>query len=236
MTAPPPELSESDIQFGEWFREQIAKAFVVKRSEWVDSIAARLQSRRPAAEQRTVIVVLLSDMTAFTAPGQYIYVTGRLMEYCYGEAALAFTIGHELAHHDLGHLQYFPRWFRDVAANWITEVIFLVVHGVQHFFYSPERESAADRHALDLCIRAGYDPHDCLQLFDQLEARLLDLGDIAGVYGPQESDDELLPTAPVLTKLRMWAWQRTRGYLPVRDRRKALEVYLNERRGGHASS
>jgi len=73
---------------------------------------------------------------AFTAPGRYIYVTGRLMEYCPGEASLAFTIAHELAHHDLGHLRYFPRWFRGLAAHWITEIIFLVVHGVQHFFYS----------------------------------------------------------------------------------------------------
>ena len=84
---------------------------------------------------------------------------------------------------------------------------------------------------MDLCINAGYDPRDCLWLFDQLENRLLDLGDLAGVYGPQKSDDELLPTAPFMTRLRMWAWQRTRGYLPVRDRRRALELYLAERGG-----
>ncbi|PYP10940.1 MAG: hypothetical protein DMD59_04180 [Gemmatimonadetes bacterium] len=229
------ELSEHDREFGEWFYQQIAKAFLFKRSEWVDSIAAQLQSDRAPDKRHEVIVIWLSDMTAFTAPGRYIYVTGRLMEYCPGEASLAFTIAHELAHHDLGHLRYFPRWFRGLAAHWITEIIFLVVHSVQHFFYSPERESAADRYALDLCIRAGWDPRDCLHLFDQLEDRLLDLGDIAGVYGPSESDDELLPNAPLMTKLRIWAWQRSRGYLPVRDRRRALEVYLDERDRGRAS-
>jgi len=31
------------------------------------------------------------------------------------------------------------------------------------------------------------------------------------VYGPSESDDELLPNAPLITKLRIWAWQRSRG-------------------------
>jgi predicted Zn-dependent protease len=233
--SPPFELSERDLKFGEWFYQQIAKAFLVKRSEWVDSIVARLLTGRADDKRHQVIVIGLSDMTAFTAPGRYIYVTGRLMEYCPGEAALAFTIAHELAHHDLGHLRYFPRWFRGLAANWITEMIFLVVHGVQHFFYSPERESAADRYALDFCMRAGYDPQDCLHLFDQLEDRLLDLGDIAGVFGPSESDDELLPNAPLMTKLRIWAWQRTRGYLPVRDRRRALEVYLADRDGGNRS-
>ena len=234
--SPQLELSKHDLEFGEWFYQQIAKAFLFKRSEWVDSIAAHLQSGRASDELREVIVVWLSDMTAFTAPGRYIYVTGRLLEYCPGDASLAFTIAHELAHHDLGHLRYFPRWFRGLATHWITEIIFLVVHGVQHFFYSPERESAADRYALDLCIQAGYDPQDCLHLLDQLEDRLLDLGDIDGVFGPSESDDELLPNAPFMTKLRIWAWQRTRGYLPVRDRRRALEVYLAERDRGRASA
>jgi len=230
VTPPAAMLSQHDAEFGQWFYQHITDAFLVKRTDWVDSIAARLQSGRDEADQREVVVIWLSDMTAFTAPGRYIYVTGRLIEYCSGEAALAFVIAHELAHHDLGHLRFFPRWFRSVAAHWIKEIVFLIVYSVEHFLYSPERESAADRYALDLCVRAGYAATECLQLFDQLETRLLDLGDIAGVYGPQESDDELLPTAPIGTKLRIWAWQRTRGYLPVRDRRRALEVYLAERK------
>jgi len=234
MTSSSADQSPADLEFGEWFYGEIKKAFLVKRSDWVDSITRRLQASRPQDERREVIVIWVSDMTAFTAPGRYIYVSGRLMEYCSGEAPLAFTIAHELAHHDLGHLRFFPTWFRDVAAHWITQIIFLAVHGIQHFLYSPERELAADRHALDLCINAGYDPSLCLWLFDQLEDRLLDLGDIAGVYGPQESDDELLPTAPLMTRLRIWAWQRTRGYLPVRDRRRALEAYLAEK--GRASA
>src|SRR5687768_838493 len=159
----PSEPLAPDMEFGEWFYQQIDEAFLVKRSEWADGITARLQSGRPQGERREVIVIWLSAMTAFTAPGRYIYVTGRLMEYCHSEGALAFTIGHELAHHDLGHLRRFPRWFHGVAMNWIKELIFLVVHSVQHFLYSPERESAADRHALDLCIKAGYNPDECLQ-------------------------------------------------------------------------
>lgn len=229
MTSPSQEdLPHDDVAFGEWFYKQIADTFMIKRTEWVDGIAVRLQSDRLAEDRREVIVVGISEMTAFTFPGRYIYVTGRLIEYCYGEAALAFVIAHELAHHDLGHLRFFPRWFRDVGANWATEMIMLTVHGVQRLLYNPERECAADRHAMDLCRKVGYAPADCLQLFDQLETRLLDRGDIAGVFGPQESDDELLPNAPLLTRLRLWAWQRTRGYLPVRDRRRALEVYVNE--------
>ena len=219
-----------DDAFGEWLYQHIADALVVRRVEWVDGIAARLQAGEAAAGRRFVIVVALSEMTAFTVPGRYIYVTGRLIEYCPGEAALAFVIAHELAHHQLGHLRFFPRWLRRAANNWLVEIILLSVHGIQHALNGPERECAADRRALELCLLAGYDPDDCLRIFGQMEDRLLDLGDVEGVYGPDESDDELLPDAPIRTKLRIWAWQRTRGYLPVRDRRRALEVYLNDLR------
>jgi hypothetical protein len=47
------------------------------------------------------------------------------------------------------------------------------------------------------------------------------------VYGLDEkSDDELSPEASILTKARIWLWQRQRGYLPIRDRRARAEVAL----------
>ena len=36
MHSPQSKLSADDTELGEWFRQQIAKAFMVKRSEWVD--------------------------------------------------------------------------------------------------------------------------------------------------------------------------------------------------------
>jgi hypothetical protein len=63
-----------------------------------------------------------------------------------------------------------------------------------------------------------------------MEQVALDLGDQDIVFGPdEESDDELSPEAPWLIKARIWAWQRTRGYLPIRDRRAALLGYLEKR-------
>src|SRR6266566_9717781 len=100
------EPSADDLELGEWFHQQIARAFLVKRSEWVDSIAARLQSTRPATERLDVTVVWLSDMTAFTAPGRYIYVTGRLMQYYPGEAPSPLTTAQRGAHRDVGAQHY----------------------------------------------------------------------------------------------------------------------------------
>jgi hypothetical protein len=101
---------------------------------------------------------------------------------------------------------------------------------VEHRLYGPERECLADQYALDLCIRAGYDPHRCLAFFQIMENYALDMGDYGMVFGPdEESDAELEPDAPWLTKARIWAWQRTYGYLPLRDRRARLEHYLRDR-------
>ena len=47
------------------------------------------------------------------------------------------------------------------------------------------------------------------------------------VYGPDvESDDELDENASWTTKAQIWAWQKKRGYLPIRDRRQMLKKYL----------
>jgi hypothetical protein len=227
MTASRP--SSGDVAFGRWLYEALDETFLIKRIPWVDEVAARLQQNRPPDTRREVVVVWLSEMTAFTAPGRYIYISGRLLEYCPGDGALAFVIAHELAHHDLHHLRFFPRWIRGLAGNVVSAVGTFVVRAIERRFYGPERECRADRHGLTLCLAAGFQAGDCLRLFDQLEDRLLDLGDISGVYGPDpESDEELAGDAPLATKVRIWAWQRTRGYLPIRDRRAALERWLAE--------
>ncbi|MBA2432461.1 MAG: hypothetical protein H0V56_10170 [Chthoniobacterales bacterium] len=84
-----------------------------------------------------------------------------------------------------------------------------------------------------MCLSAGYDGEKCLYLFHILEMISLDLGDIAGVYGlDPESEDELSPEADVLTKARIWLWQRQRGYLPIQDRRAMARRHLALIRGG----
>jgi hypothetical protein len=67
----------------------------------------------------------------------------------------------------------------------------------------------------------------CLNFFHIMELIALDAGDDDIVFGPDpDSDGELLPGAPLLTKARIWAWQRTRGYLPLQDRAGAIRAHL----------
>jgi Zn-dependent protease with chaperone function len=193
-------------------------------------VAERLQAGRPVGERLEVVVPWMRFGTAFTAPGRYIYFSRGLLERCPDDEMVAFVVAHEIAHHDLDHLKLLPTWMPRMAQRAGGTFIALTVIGLERRIYGPERECAADRHAIDLCLAAGYDAERCLRLFDILELIALDLGDLAMVYGPDpESDQELAPDAAWLTKARLWAWQRTRGYLPIQDRVTALRRHVARR-------
>lgn len=197
----------------------------------VDRVAERLQSDRSPAERLQVLVPWLWLATAFVAPGRYIYISRRLLERCRDDDSVAMILGHELAHHDLGHLDYFQGPFtRRLASLGAGTLAVLYFRAIQKRLYSLGNECEADRHGLDLCIRAGYDPKKCLGVFDVFRNYLLDLGDVDGVYGlDPDSDEELSPNADFMTKARIWLWLRRKGYLPIEDRKAELERWLATR-------
>ncbi|HET7584786.1 MAG TPA: M48 family metalloprotease [Gemmatimonadaceae bacterium] len=222
--------------FGDWLHALVAEnAFIEQSGSMPDRVraaATRLQAHRPATERFTVEVPWLHEFTAFTAPGRFIYFSRRLLERCPHEEAAAFVIAHELAHHELGHLDFFRYTFARRAARLSgPHLAMLFFRSLQKRIYSVERETAADRHAMDLCLRAGYDPGKCLYLFHILELIALDFGDVNAVFGlDPESDRELDPDASAILKARIWLYQQQRGYLPIQDRLGALLRYLEERK------
>jgi hypothetical protein len=174
-----------------------------------------------------VVIPWLTAATAFTAPGPYIFFTRSLYQLCPDDETTAFVVAHEMAHHDLGHLQAFPAWLGRLAKARGIDLPFLIFRAVERRLYGPEMECQADEHALGLCLEAGYDGRKCIRFFDILENHFLNLKLDAAVVGPDpDSDEELSPDALFLTKARIWAWQRAYGYLPVRDRRRRLEHWL----------
>jgi predicted Zn-dependent protease len=222
------------LTVGEWLHQTITDTLHLETEPWavdqVNRVAARLQSGRQPEDQLEVLIPWIRAIIAFTAPGRWIYVSRRLLERCPRDEPLAFVVAHEIAHHDLGHLQLWPDWMPRFARARGTGIAVAAFAGVERRLYGPERECHADRHGLDLCVAAGYDPQRCLTWFDIAEQVALDLGDHAMVFGPDpDSDDELSQEATWMTKVRIWAWQRTRGYLPIRDRRAALVAYLDKR-------
>ena len=230
------EIAPGEL-FGEWLHQEIAANAHIERNGFmpdrVRSAAARLQADRPASERYTAVVPWLDSFYAFTAPGPYVYFGRRLLERCPHEDSAAFVVAHEIAHHDLGHLDLFAGPFaRRLASLTAGAVAVLFFRTLQKRIYSPERELAADNRAIDLCLQAGYDPEKCLYFFHILELIYLDYGDLKAVFGlDSESDQELSPEASLVTKARIWLYQRERGYLPVQDRLAAIKEYLAWRHG-----
>jgi predicted Zn-dependent protease len=224
---------EEGLTFGEWLHREIHALAIVESHGWaaeqVRRVAERLQADRPESERHIVEVPWLRWANAFAVPGQYLYVSRRLLERCSEDEMVAFIIGHEIAHHDLGHLSLFAGWAGKVSRITGTRLMALPFQALEARLYGPERECAADRYGLGLCIVAGYDPLRCLRIFDVFEHLALDAKDFDMVYGiDPESDEELAADAAWSTKARIWAWQRKRGYLPIQDRRAVLVRWLEE--------
>jgi len=225
---------EKGTLFGEWLHEQTRQAIHFEDEAWaidrVRRVENRLQAGREAGHRLVVEIPWLDEVTAFTAPGRYVYFGRRLYERCATDETVAFVIAHEMAHHDLNHVKLFAGWALRITRLPGASLFAFAFHALEHHLYGPQKECDADRHALDLCLTARYDAQKCLELFDILEQYALDMEDYDMVYGPDmESDDELDENASWKTKAQIWAWQRRRGYLPIRDRRQMVQKHLQKR-------
>lgn len=230
------EIAEGE-SFGTWLHEEIAANAHIEKNGFmpdrVRAVAERLQADRPTEERLIGVVPWLDSFNAFTAPGRYIYFSRRLLERCSHDDAVAFVLAHEIAHHDLGHLDVFAGPFaRHAARLEAGQLAVPFFRMLQKRIYSPEWELAADRHAIDLCIKAKFDVARCLSLFHTLEMFYVDYGDLRAVYGiDADSDQELSPEATLITRARVWLYSRQRGYLPVQDRRAELLRHLANNHG-----
>jgi hypothetical protein len=220
-----------DESFGDWLHREIHEAVSFEAEAWAieraHRVEERLQAGRALGERLTVEIPWMEEMTAFTAPGRYIYFTRRLYEVCSTDEQVAFVVGHEIAHHDLGHVALFHGWANAVTRLPGAMLFAVFFHALECRLYGPEKECQADRRGMDLCLAAGYSGERCLELMDILEHRALDVGDEESIHGPDaESDNELDENATWKTKAQIWAWQRKHGYLPIRDRRQMLRKHL----------
>ena len=217
-------------KLGQTLHDAIHEAYVVEASGWaveqVTRVANHLQADVDEGRRLRVEVLWIGEFTAFTAPGEYIYISRRLLEICRTDEAVAFVIAHEVAHHRLGHLDTFPDWLADIPGSLMPFLMQGLYRSIEARLYGPEAEVKADLMAIDLCVKAGYRANECLEMFDILEKVALDMRDVDIVFGPEEADNELDEDAPLSTRLRIWIWQRTRGYLPLRGRRQAIVRHL----------
>jgi predicted Zn-dependent protease len=128
-------------------------------------------------------VILISDpgLNAYSFPDGAIYIHTGLLSQLENEAELALLLAHELAHvtgrHALRVLTASPAetdvtvfdraeslaWFHDMAA---PKELAYPSEELSSLRRSLEQE--ADRVGLDMVIKANYDPHEALEIFEHL--------------------------------------------------------------------
>ena len=228
---------EFDDELGEWLHDELLARSEPETEAWATERVARVMARFNAARRdgRPLVAEILRSpvLNAFAAPGRYVYITRRLLERLPSDECAAFMLGHEVAHHDLGHLSRFSgiaEWLpRNVAGAVGAGLLQLLAHRV----HGPEREAEADRYAVALCLDAGYSGERCLQAFQILENETLDRGGYDAVFGPEPLLD---PTDPeqgsASYELQRWLWTRAHRYLPLSERRDLAWEYLRTRQGG----
>jgi hypothetical protein len=222
----------------EWLRRELQAEYGPEGDvgRWpgteVARVMGRLESVRTSGPPLTADILWVREIIAFTLPGRFVYISRRLLERCASEDPVAFALAHEIAHHELGHLHgadeaaaSLPRGVPGVSAGRVALVVAALL--IERRVHGPENEAAADARALELCIAAGYDGRRCIQLFDILEADALDRGDLDGVFGLEDAIDPAAREGHAwLLKARVWAWERLRGYLPIRERKARLRRLL----------
>ena len=224
---------EKGASFGGWLHDELHEAVSFETEAWALERARRVQDRlqagRPDSHRLIVEIPWMEVVTAFTAPGRYIYFTRSLYQLCGTDAEVAMVIAHEIAHHDLGHMNLFSRW-APKAIHFPGAALFVYAFlTLERHLYGPQKECDADRHGLDLCIQAGYSARECLELFDVLEQYAMDMEDPDAVYGPDLSDSERSKFASWKVKAEIWAWEHKRGYLPIDERRQILLNHVQEK-------
>jgi Zn-dependent protease with chaperone function len=230
---------EKGASFGEWLHGRLHEDIHFETEAWaldrVQRVEDRLQAGRPDNHRLLVEIPWMETVTAFTCPGRYIYFTRSLYQLCGTDAEVAMVIAHEMAHHDLDHVSLFASWASKMIhfpGAMLFAYAFLTLE--QHL-YGLQKECDADRHGLDLCIKAGYNAQDCLALFDVLEQYAGDIENLDMIYGPDLSDDELGEHASWKAKVEIWAWEHKHGHLPIRDRRQMLLQHLQEKQRQNAT-
>ena len=221
---------ESPKQIGDIILSAIEENARIETEPWalerVDRVLKRLHKARGKGEQFVVVVPWIEEYTAFTAPGRHIFFARRLFQICDRDDMAAMVIAHEMSHHDLGHTKVFPDWLRNVTYLDVDILIYALYRIVETRIYGPEQECEADRSALELCVKAGYDGRKCVELFKKLEKFALDMGDITAVYGPDHPDDDPAEDPSWGARIRQWLHERKHGYLSVRDRYEKLLAQL----------
>lgn len=230
--APPPPESRDPQTVSVWLHRVLTDAYGYEREGWalerIARVESRLQAGVSAGERLKVELLWIPEVTAFTTPGRYVYLSRRLLERVDADEPIAFVVAHELAHHALGHMRTKERGMTRLARVPAGDVMALLALEAAGWLDHPEHERDADEYALRLCAHAGYDLRACIRALTVLETDALDRGDLTGVCGPEPSQAEIDGAPGIADRVRRWVWERERGYPSLLARKERLRELAAE--------
>ena len=178
-------------------KDQSLQRYVNNVGRWVAS-----QSERPDLPWHFGVIES-SDINAFAAPGGYIFLTRGLYSLLQNEAELAGVLGHEIGHvirkHHLKILQQSSLvdlggklFSKRIGGN--DKVQKLIGNGAEIVARSLDKnaEFEADRIAVVLAARAGYDAFALPEVLEQIGHFSKDDGSVALLFKTHPHPDERL--------------------------------------------
>lgn len=189
-----PTTIRDDKTLGDWLYAHFLEMYGEETEAWAKDRIARIS--RSLNRVRVdcpvsgacpyplhVHILWASTANAFAVPGRYVYITRDLLQRFGSDDPVAFILAHEMAHHDLGHVQLTHPLISKLRFLKGNLLIIALLKALEATYKTAGRETAADSYALDLCIAAGYNPQGFREAFDILEAELLDFRAIDDVFG-----------------------------------------------------
>jgi predicted Zn-dependent protease len=153
-------------------------------ARWLDEIGGLLADQvRPRGRTFVFRSLLLPEPNAFALPGGFVIATRSLLRLCQvRHDDLAFVLGHEIGHIIKGHAAE-----RMVAGSMLRAGVGLLrlpAAGIASSLltqgYAQEQELEADREAVSLARRAGFDATAGVRLLEQLRLILAGPSELAG--------------------------------------------------------
>jgi predicted Zn-dependent protease len=178
-------------------KDPALQRYVNRVGRWVAS-----QSERPDLPWHFGVIAS-DDLNAFAAPGGYIFVTRGLYRGLQSESELAGVLAHEIGHvvekHHLKLLQ--QARLVDIGGKLLTAKVGendyikkLIGHGAEIFTRALDKnaEFDADRIAVVLAARAGYDPFGLPTVLQNLARVAKDDGRVALLFKTHPHPDDRL--------------------------------------------
>jgi predicted Zn-dependent protease len=155
-------------------------------ARWLDEIGGVLTGAlRPPGRQFVFRSLLLPEPNAFALPGGYIFATRSLLRLCQrSHDDLAFVLGHEIGHVVRGHAM--ERLIAGSLLGASVRLLRVPVSGLLSTLlqqgYAQDQELEADREAVHLSRRAGFDATAGVRLLEQLRFSLAGPTELMGYF------------------------------------------------------